>query len=88
MKKIQVKLNSKNGLHARPARELIDQLSKYESTIYFEKEIGNKVNAKSLTSLLLLGLEYGDFFKVYAEGADEVKAVIEIKELVEKRLCD
>lgn len=44
-KKIVIKL--KNGLEARPVALLVQEASKYESTIYIQSG-GVKVNAKSI----------------------------------------
>lgn len=72
IKDIQVKLES--GLEARPIALLVQEASKYESTIYIES--GDKrVNAKSIMGMMSLGLDNGEALKVSAEGADEQEAL-------------
>lgn len=71
-KNIQIKLES--GLDARPVALLVQEASKYDSTIYIlsgEK----KVNAKSIMGMMSLGLDNGEKLEVSAEGADEQAAV-------------
>lgn len=69
---IQIKL--KNGLEARPVALLVQEASKYDSTIYVYS--GEKrVNAKSIMGMMSLGLNNGDELAVSAEGFDEKAAV-------------
>lgn len=64
----------KNGLEARPVALLVQEASKYDSTIYIYS--GEKrVNAKSIMGMMSLGLDSGEEIVVSAEGADEKAAV-------------
>ena len=69
---IQVKLE--NGLEARPIAHLVQEASKYDSTIYIIFE-GKKVNAKSIMGMMSLALDSGEDLVVEAEGQDEQAAV-------------
>lgn len=69
---IQVKLE--NGLEARPIAHLVQEASKYDSTIYIISE-GKKVNAKSIMGMMSLELDNGEALEVAAEGLDEQEAV-------------
>ncbi len=71
-KNIQIKLE--NGLEARPVALLVQEASKYDSTVYLEAE-GRKVNAKSLIGMMSLGLTSGEELVVTADGSDEQTAV-------------
>lgn len=82
MKKKNVQIKIENGLEARPVALLVQEASKYESSIYIENE-GKKVNAKSIMGMMSLGLDAGEEIVVQAEGADEEQAVAGI----EKFLC-
>lgn len=63
-----------NGLEARPVALLVQEASKYDSTIYIYS--GEKrVNAKSIMGMMSLGLDSGEEIVVSAEGADEQAAV-------------
>lgn len=69
---IQIKLE--NGLEARPIAHLVQEASKYDSTIYVIS--GNKkVNAKSIMGMMSLELDNGEDLEVSAEGADEQAAI-------------
>lgn len=69
---IQVKL--KEGLDARPVALLVQEASKYDSTIYIESG-DRRVNAKSIMGMMTLGLDNGETLIVTADGNDEETAV-------------
>lgn len=69
---IQIKLE--NGLGARPIAHLVQEASKYDSTIYIISE-GRRVNAKSIMGMMSLELDNGEDLEVSAEGLDEQEAV-------------
>ena len=74
MTKRTIRINMENGLEARPIALLVQEASKYESTIYIlDKD--KKVNAKSIMGMMSLGLINGEVLSVSAEGADETAAV-------------
>lgn len=69
---VQVKLE--NGLEARPIAHLVQEASKYDSTIYIISA-GKKVNAKSIMGMMSLELGSGEALEVAADGLDEQAAV-------------
>ena len=69
---IQVKLE--NGLEARPIAHLVQEASKYDSTIYIISG-SKKVNAKSIMGMMSLELDNGEDLVVSADGADEQAAI-------------
>lgn len=69
---IQVKLET--GLEARPVALLVQEASKYDSTIYI-KSGAKRVNAKSIMGMMSLGLNTGEDLEVSADGKDELAAV-------------
>lgn len=71
-KNIQIQLE--NGLEARPVALLVQEASKYESTIYIQSG-EKKVNAKSIMGMMSLGLDNGEELLVTADGKDEQVAV-------------
>lgn len=71
---LEIKLENKSGLHARPASQFVSECQSFEAKIEVEKE-GQTVNGKSIMSLMTLGASYGDSIKVKAEGKDEEIAV-------------
>lgn len=78
-KSIQIKLE--NGLEARPVALLVQEASKYESTIYIQSG-DKKVNAKSIMGMMSLGLANGEALAVTAEGTDEQEAVDSIEKFL------
>ena len=81
-KNIQIKLE--NGLEARPIALLVQEASKYESTIYIQSG-EKKVNAKSIMGMMSLGLDNGEELAVTADGADEQTAVDNIEKFLSGR---
>lgn len=75
-KTIQVELE--NGFEARPVALLVQEASKYDSTIYFQCD-GKKVNAKSIMGMMSLSLVSGEKIEVSAEGTDEGAALTGIE---------
>lgn len=67
-------IHNPNGIHARPARQIVTSASAYPCAIYLEKE-GKRVNAKSLVAVLTMGGKYGDAITVIAEGEQQEDAV-------------
>ena len=78
-KNIQIKLE--HGLEARPVALLVQEASKYESTIYIESG-DKKVNAKSIMGMMSLGLDNGEELLVMADGSDEQVAVDNIEKFL------
>ena len=76
-KNILVKLES--GLEARPVALLVQEASKYESSIYIECE-GKRVNAKSIMGMMSMALSQGETVTIVAEGSDEKEAVEHISD--------
>jgi phosphoenolpyruvate-protein phosphotransferase len=77
------------GLHARPASSWVEVLNKYNAEIFIE--FGQEqANAKSLISILQLGLEFNSEIKISARGPDAAIALsqlqIVIKNLEQKEV--
>ncbi|MGN0401112.1 MAG: HPr family phosphocarrier protein [Acetatifactor sp.] len=74
MTKRNVVINLARGLEARPVALLVQEASKYDSTIYIQS--GEKrVNAKSIMGMMSLGLGNGETLNVSADGPDEDAAI-------------
>ena len=79
-----VTIENKTGLHARPASLFVQAAAKFKSNITLEK--GSKTgNAKSILSLLSLGVGQGSSLKITADGLDEVEAVKSLVELIKTK---
>ena len=75
------------GLHARPAKMLADTASRFSSEItLYNGSI--EVNAKSLLSILMLGIpeDYEVTLRIF--GADEGKALYAIMQLIDSNFAD
>ena len=85
MQKFELVIQNPTGLHARPARFLVDVAKKFHSTI--QVRYGAKqVNAKSLVSLLTLGVPSGQQIQVDVNGEDEEAAAIALTVAVQDGL--
>jgi phosphocarrier protein HPr len=69
----ELTVHLQTGLHARPAGLLVKMVSQFKSTVELQKN-GTKKNAKSLMSLLSLGVQKGDTIQILATGEDATAA--------------
>lgn len=69
-----------NGLHMRPASDIVDTLSRYESQVAIVYE-GVPVNARSISSILLLTIPRGATIEVQAQGSDEEETMHALMEI-------
>ena len=75
-------VNNATGLHARPASQLTELATQYESAILIE--FGAIVaDAKSIISLLSAGIKKGTEIVLKVDGSDEDKAMDDISALIE-----
>jgi phosphocarrier protein HPr len=77
-------LSNATGLHARPAGLLAKTAGQFKSQV--EVKAKNRVvNAKSIVSLLSLGLEKGDELTFVVAGEDEEAALDSLVALVNRQ---
>ena len=76
-----VQILNKNGLHARPAAEIVKLAAKYRSEITISRD-GTEVNGKSIMGVMMLAAECGASVVLRADGADEQQAVDAIAALI------
>ena len=86
-KSIEVTISGPHGLHARPATALVDLAKKYDAKIRIRKD-DESADAKSLISLLKLGVGSGTTIRVMAEGPDADEALAAIESAIDKGLED
>lgn len=72
------------GLHARAAAKLVQVASQFDSDVQIEKD-GQRVDAKSVMGVLLLGGQKGTEVTLRAQGADSDEALAAIGELFANR---
>ena len=87
MKELDLILNNPSGLHARPAKVFVNTAKQFKADIRVQHGT-KKVNAKSMISILTLGVENGGQIRLIADGPDEDEAVTVLKAAIEEGLGD
>ena len=64
-----VQILNKNGLHARPAAEIVKISAKFQSEVTLARD-GMEVNGKSIMGVMMLAAECGATLVLRAEGSD------------------
>lgn len=82
MPEVKIVVDHKVGLHARPAAIFVKAANKYASDIQVTKD-DRTINAKSILSVLTLGVNQGTEITIHAEGEDADAALKELVALVE-----
>ena len=79
-----VTIANKNGLHARPAAEIVKTAAKFKSDITLVRD-DLEVNGKSIMGVMMLAAEYGATLVLRADGADAEDAVRALAKLIESK---
>lgn len=79
-----VQIVNKNGLHARPAAEIVKLAAKFKSEITIVKD-DLDVNGKSIMGVMMLAAEHGSTILVRAEGPDADAALEALATLVSNK---
>jgi phosphocarrier protein len=79
-----VTIANKNGLHARPAAEIVKLAAKFKSDIRLARD-DLEVNGKSIMGVMMLAAEYGAALNVRADGPDAKEAVDALSKLISNR---
>ena len=79
-----VQIVNRNGLHARPAAEVVKAAAKFKSEITIMRE-DLEVNGKSIMGVMMLAAEFGATLIIRAHGPDAQQAVDAIAELITHR---
>nr|MBC7244839.1 HPr family phosphocarrier protein [Chloroflexota bacterium] len=82
MQEVTLVVRHKVGLHARPAAMFVQTAKQFKSEILVRKD-EREANAKSILSILTLGVNQGSVITVKANGEDEEQALKALQELVE-----
>lgn len=67
-------VNFQTGNDARPIALIVQEASKYDSSVYLETD-NKKVNVKSIMGMMSLVLKSGAEVVLSADGADEAVAI-------------
>ena len=84
MKERTVTIANKNGLHARPAAEIVKTAAKYKAEITLVRD-DLEVNGKSIMGVMMLAAEYGSSLVLRADGPDADAAVAALATLIESK---
>jgi phosphocarrier protein len=76
-----VQIVNRNGLHARPAAEIVKAASKFKSDITIVRD-ELEVNGKSIMGVMMLAAEFGSTLRLKATGPDADQAVDALATLV------
>ena len=80
MRKQNMTVLNKNGIHARPAALIAQTMGQFNSNIDMSCN-GNTVNAKSIMGVITLGAANGTEVSISADGSDENEAVDALSQL-------
>lgn len=79
-----VTIANRNGLHARPAAEIVKTAAKYKSEITLVRD-ELEVNGKSIMGVMMLAAEFGSSLVLRADGPDAEAAVGALATLIESK---
>ena len=69
-----VRIANRNGIHARPAAEIVKVAAKFRSEVTLIRD-DLEVNGKSIMGVMMLAAEYGSKLDIRASGEDADAAV-------------
>lgn len=76
-----VQIVNRNGLHARPAAEIVKLAARYRSDITVARD-DLEVNGKSIMGVMMLAAECGSTLSLRAEGPDADEALDALATLI------
>jgi phosphocarrier protein HPr len=79
-----VQIANKNGIHARPAAEIVKLAATFESEITLSRD-SLEVNGKSIMGVMMLAAEFGSSLRLKANGPDAEQAVAALASLIAGR---
>ncbi|MEX0322156.1 MAG: HPr family phosphocarrier protein [Puniceicoccaceae bacterium] len=83
-KSIELTVNNKMGIHARPAAMIVRIANKYTAEVTVEKD-DEQVNGKSIMGLMMLAAGNGSTLRFSAEGSDADAMLEEMTTLFERK---
>lgn len=85
MKTFSYVITDKEGIHARPAGEVVAVAKKYASNISIENK-GKKADLKRIFGVMGLCVKSGETVVITAEGADEEEAASALEAIFKEKL--
>lgn len=77
----EVRVKNRNGLHARPAAELVKIAARFKCDITIRRD-DMEVNGKSIMGVMMLAAECGATLRLHATGPDAEEALDAIAGLI------
>ena len=78
----EIILHAADGLHARPAGELVKLVKSFDGTYVNLSAAGKKATAASMLGILALGLKSGTPIEITAQGPREEEAAEAVYNLI------
>ncbi|WP_030165778.1 HPr family phosphocarrier protein [Spirillospora albida] len=82
MSERSVRIESKVGLHARPAALFVQTAAKAPGDVTVAKRGGRPVNAKSILAVLAMDARHGEEVTITADGKDAEQLLDSLEELL------
>ena len=79
-----VQIVNRNGLHARPAAEIVKTAARFSCDLTIARE-DVEVNGKSIMGVMMLAAEYGSTVRLRADGPDADAALDALSTLIASR---
>ena len=79
-----VRIANRNGVHARPAAEIVKLAARFKSDITIVRD-DLEVNGKSIMGVMMLAAEYGSTVTLRAVGPDSEAAVEQLAALISSK---
>jgi phosphocarrier protein HPr len=77
MKNASVIIKNRAGIHARPSTKVCEIANKFVSSVELHKN-GETANAKSVMSIIALGIAYNAVIEITVAGTDEDQCMKEM----------
>ena len=75
-----IKVKNALGIHARPASAIAKLLQNYKSEVFIEYD-NQKIDARSIINILMLGIKRDTEIKLIAQGIDAEQVIQHLIEL-------
>ncbi len=85
MKEFRHIIADPEGIHARPAGELVKLLKEYKSVVTINMN-GKSADARRIFAVMGLGVKQGQEILITAEGEDEAEAVVALESFFQNKL--
>ena len=85
MKEFKYVVTDPEGIHARPAGELVKLAKSFESSVMIEKD-GKAMNCKAIFGIMGLAVKQGEEVTLTFDGADEDAAYEAISNFMKENL--